>query len=57
MITCLFCKGIAIMVSDFIFEKNGYLRLTEEDYERQNQILRIISAKCKSLYRGIVHGF
>ena len=27
-------KGDGIMVSDFIFEKNGYLHLTEEEYER-----------------------
>ena len=27
------CKGAGIMVSDFIEEKNGYLKLTDAQYE------------------------
>ena len=30
-------KGAGIMVSDFIDEKNGFLRLTQEEYDQAKQ--------------------
>ena len=30
-------KGSGIMVSDFIYERNGYLELTQEEYEQAKQ--------------------